>query len=231
MPPRKSPGIVFFDFDNTITPFDVLDGVIEEFAVDNGWMALEKKWQAGKIGSKECLEGQLRSLRTNPKALAAYLSRVPIDPFFAPLLTLLRKRKLEFMIVSDSFEFLIQNILRHHGLDGIPVFANQLHFEGDRLWPSFPFTSPECSRCAHCKKQHILKAKDRLTVYVGDGLSDICPAEQADWVFAKSKLLEHMQQNGLPCKPFETLKDLCAFFDHGNVPRLLEEPSSFALLG
>ena len=63
MSPEKKGTVVFFDFDNTLTSFDVLDALIERFSINEDWKALERAWQAGRIGSKECLEGQLRSIR------------------------------------------------------------------------------------------------------------------------------------------------------------------------
>ncbi len=67
---------VFFDFDNTITDFDVLDGIIEQFSVNRDWVAYEEAWKKGKIGSRQCLEGQLRSIRVERAQLHDYLKTV-----------------------------------------------------------------------------------------------------------------------------------------------------------
>ncbi|MEW6171254.1 MAG: hypothetical protein AB1472_06850 [Candidatus Omnitrophota bacterium] len=69
--PRYS---VFIDFDNTITPFDILDDIVERFSINKNWVALEKKWKEGKIGSQECLEGQLSLVRISKNALLKYLA-------------------------------------------------------------------------------------------------------------------------------------------------------------
>ena len=37
---------VYFDFDNTITKFDVLDAIIEQFSIDREWVAYEEDWRA-----------------------------------------------------------------------------------------------------------------------------------------------------------------------------------------
>lgn len=213
------PVIVFFDFDNTLTDFDVLDAVIRRFSVNEDWVTFEEAWQAGNIGSKECLEGQLQSLRLDQKVLSNYLKTIKLDPYFKKLLTLLNHEKIESMILSDSFSYFIHEILGHHQITGIPVYANELEFDYDRLIPSFPFQSPDCRRCAHCKKQHVLKAADKITVYIGDGLSDICPAEHADIVFAKGKLYEHFQKIGKPCKHFQSLQDIYLFSSYRSLHR------------
>ncbi len=210
----KKGWMIFFDFDNTLTPFDVLDKVIERFAVDDRWKVFEQAWQSGKIGSRECLEGQLESVRVVRKTLSEYLAGVPVDPAFSRLLVLLKQKGIDFMIVSDSFTYLIQEILRHNGVvEPIKIYANRLRFQKDRLIPSFPFASKDCARCAHCKKRHVLKNKGKMTVYVGDGLSDICPAEQADLVFAKAALLDVFKNNKKPCVPFKNLANVAAFFE------------------
>src|SRR5580698_5717716 len=80
---------VFFDFDNTMTVSDVLFEVIRRFSINDKWIALEKAWHEEKIGTKECLEGQLRNVRVTKKALNKFLSKVELDPHFHQLLVLL----------------------------------------------------------------------------------------------------------------------------------------------
>lgn len=54
--------IVFFDFDNTISTCDVFDSMLPRFSKDAFWIKLEKRWKSGKIGSKACLEGQIKGM-------------------------------------------------------------------------------------------------------------------------------------------------------------------------
>ena len=205
--------IVFCDFDNTITSFDVLDVIIERFSINKNWIEFENAWQAGKIGSKECLEGQLQSVRVTKQALSQYLSTIEVDPCFSKLLISLKEKGIESVIVSDSFNFIIKEILRHNSVEKIRVYANVLRFHKDKLIPSFPYASKDCTKCAHCKKKHILENKDKRTIYVGDGLSDVCPAQEADLVFAKGSLLKHLQKIRKPCREFWNLADVRAYFE------------------
>ena len=94
---RLSESQVFFDFDNTITAFDVLDGIIERFSVNRDWIAYEEAWKKGKIGSRQCLEGQLRSIRVERPQLHAFLETVSIDASFSRLLALLHRFAPEHM--------------------------------------------------------------------------------------------------------------------------------------
>jgi len=204
--------MVFFDFDNTLTGVDVLDAVIERFSVNQDWVAYEEAWKAGRIGSRECLEAQLRSVRVSEKKLARYVREIPLDPFFPRLFQWLREKKIPSVILSDSFSFIIKTILRHHRIRHDAIFANELRFEKDRLVPSFPYASKDCSRCAHCKKIHLLAHTDKTRIYVGDGLSDVCPALEADKVFAKGSLLTHLKSRGRSCTAFCDLEEVYKFF-------------------
>jgi len=205
--------IVFFDFDNTITSFDILDDIIERFSTNKKWTKFEEDWANGKIGSKECLEGQLKSVRVARGALSEYLSTIELDPSFKKLITLFKKKKIQFVIVSDSFSFIIKEILHHNGIRGIKVYANELKFHKNELIPSFPYTSKDCLKCAHCKKKHILENKGKKTIYIGDGLSDVCPAQEADLVFAKESLLNHLRKIQKPCTEFKNLGDVYTYFE------------------
>lgn len=209
----QKPLIVFLDFDNTITDCDVLDAVIERFSINQDWVKYEEEWKAGKIGSKECLEAQLRSVRVSQRDLEAYARQIPIDPHFPKLLQIFREKEIPCQILSDSFSFMIHTILTQHGIRAVPVYANELGFKEDRLIPSFPYVSKDCTRCAHCKKTHMVGHADKARVYVGDGLSDVCPSFEADFVFAKGALMAYLEGKGEPFTAFRDLGQVVAFFE------------------
>ena len=205
---------VFFDFDNTLTRFDILDDIIKRFSINRQWQVFERAWRTGKIGSRKCLEGQLRSVRITKQELLKHLAGVKIDPHFPKFFAMLKREGLKPTILSDSFTFIVDSILKNNGIEGVRVYANGLRFSKDRLVPYFPYTHPYCPSCAHCKKKNLLKkgVRDKIIMYVGDGLSDICPAECSDLVFAKGKLLEHFRRRRRLCVAFNNLKDIHNYF-------------------
>ena len=211
---RLSDCLVFFDFDNTITPFDVLDDIISKFAIDNKWVTYERNWEKGKIGSLDCIKGQLKSIRVSKEGLRSYLAGIKIDPYFHEVIDLLKRDGLKPIILSDSFNFIIDTILRHNGVKEARIYANGLKFNKNRLSAYFPNTNRHCIRCAHCKKKNLLKngIRDKIIMYVGDGLSDICPAECSDIVFAKGRLLEHCRRTKRLCIAFRDLRDIYNYF-------------------
>ena len=203
---------VFIDFDNTITLGDVLDSVIEKFAADRSWIALEEEWAAGRLGARDCLDGQLRCLRAEWPAFARHLDGVVFDAGFRGLVDLLRAEGVELTISTDNFDLFVRHILTRQGFADLPVLANRVELNGDRVIPSFPYYNPDCPGCAHCKKTHFLPPNDdgRLVVYIGDGRSDRCPSRHADIVFAKSGLLTYLQSENIPCLAFGGLADVTA---------------------
>lgn len=210
--PRLSQCRVFFDFDNTITFFDVLDDIIERFSVNREWVAFEKAWKKGQISSRQCLEGQLRSVRITRKDLLLYLSLVKIDPRFHKFLAILKSEGMKPVIISDSFTFIINHILKNNGISGVRVYANSLKIVKDKIVPFFPHTNKHCNLCAHCKRKTLKKdIGDKVVIYIGDGRSDICPAEYSDLVFAKGILLEHFRKTKRLCIGFNNIEDIYGY--------------------
>ena len=206
--------IAFLDFDNTITKSDCLDNIIARFSYDKRWIQLEEKWKRGEIGSRDCLKGQMKCVRISKRALDRYLATVKLDPYFKKLIKLLGKKKVETIILSDNFDYILRRILRAETFGNLNIFANKLGFAKDRLIPDFPFGKKDCTFCGHCKTSNLLENVDRDSTifFIGDGLSDICPAQYADIVFAKQDLLAYYKNNKAHCLPFKGLKDVYDYF-------------------
>ena len=204
---------VFFDFDNTITDFDVLDNIVENYSVDKKWVTFEKAWKRGEIGSRECLSGQFRSVRIDKKDLTRYLSKIKIDPYFKKIVALLKKSGVDPIIVSDSFSLFLKSILKNNGIGSIKIYSNEIKVSGNKLIPSFPYQHKTCKVCGNCKMGHLSKngAAEKVLIYIGDGLSDLCPAKNSDIVFAKGNLKRYLTKEGKPFLSFDNLKDVYSF--------------------
>ncbi|MFA5092749.1 MAG: MtnX-like HAD-IB family phosphatase [Candidatus Omnitrophota bacterium] len=209
--PKKC--VVFFDFDNTIATCDVFDNMLLLFSKDDRWVELEKRWKSGRIGSKTCLEGQLRGMDLNVKALDAYLSKIKLDTYFKPVYQFLRVKKVKTYILSDNYDYIINRILKINKIKDLKVYANKLRFSKTKLITDYPFKNKDCQICAHCKTKNLLaKAKkDSTIVYVGDGESDACPAKHAHIIFAKDHLLRHLKESKLDYMAFNNLKDVLVY--------------------
>ena len=201
---------VFIDFDNTISQGDVLDSVVEKFAHDETWRDLEESWVTGKIGARECLNGQLSIVKATDNALHAHLATIQIDPGFHDLIKVIEDEHIEYAILSDNFDLILKPILKRLGLSRIACFSNKLERNGDYFTPSFPYWNKDCPGCAHCKKTHFTPrgTDKRKVIYIGDGRSDICPSLHSDIVFAKDSLLTYLNKSGVSCIPYHDLAEV-----------------------
>lgn len=200
--------VLFVDFDNTISRGDVLDSVIGAFSRTTQWTQWQTEWRENRISTLECLRRQVGNLEVDKDTLLEYVGHVAIDPDFVHLQDWAASTGTELIIVSDNFEVILREILGRHAIVAPPIFANTLTFEGKRTIPSFPYRSATCVRCAHCKASHFVRYEGYQIIYVGDGLSDICPAMRADRVFAKDSLAAYLLAQDKPFVAFEGLRDV-----------------------
>jgi 2-hydroxy-3-keto-5-methylthiopentenyl-1-phosphate phosphatase len=203
--------VLFFDFDNTITQGDVLDRVIERFSVTDEWRRWEDAWSRGEVSTQECLEHQIAGLRASQAELVDFVADFPIDPSFETIVRWAASEQIQLIIASDNFSCLVRQILSTKAFAELPLFANELTFSGNRPKAHFPYTSRDCARCANCKVTHFRRFRGCSTIYVGDGLSDVCPALAADLVFAKDSLAEYLDSRGVGFQPFVSLESVDDF--------------------
>jgi len=206
--PATQKAVLFVDFDNTISCGDVLDSVIETFSPTPQWQSWQLAWRENRISTLECLQRQVGGLEVDKDTLLDFVQGATIDPDFVRLQDWAADTGTELIVVSDNFDVILRAILTRQGIALPPIFANALAFEGRRVIPSFPYRSPSCARCAHCKAIHLERYRGAQIVYIGDGLSDICPALRADWVFAKDSLAGYLRAQNKPFVPFANLGEV-----------------------
>ena len=180
--------LVLCDFDNTISTSDVTDTLLQRFGMP-GHEELENDWVAGN----DCL------------------NEITIDPHFPQFVKTLQKYNIDLRIVSDGLDYAIDAILQCYGLESIPIYANHLIQTGERSWKlEFPYESANCKKkSGHCKCIHTRRQSgdSRRIIYVGDGASDYCVSHQADWILAKSNLIDYCRKNQLSHSPIQSFAD------------------------
>jgi 2,3-diketo-5-methylthio-1-phosphopentane phosphatase len=188
---------VFVDFDGTISLEDTTDVILERFA-DPSWQKVEADWLSGQIGSRDCLAQQIDLMRASPQELDSVCREIPLDPHFPELVALCRRHGVEVAVISDGLDRLVTRMLSDAGIN-VPVFANRLTYTGDNRWKlEFPYASSACRAAAgNCKCLALTKDLASARILIGDGRSDFCAAETADFVIAKGALAQHCQANGI----------------------------------
>ena len=227
---KITPNLHFFlDFDGTITTEDVVDRILEKFA-DSNWKTIEADWVSGKIGSRECLEKQVGCLKGTPDEIREELQQISVDPGFVAFLQSAQRLAVPVTIVSDGFDFFIQEILKEilrdipNLLKAVPIYSNALQFDEGKWKPSFPHDVMCHHGCANCKPVIMKKLASRVdtVIVVGDGLSDRYAAKKANLTFAKARLLDVCRENHYPHRRFS---------DFGDIQKWLEETITTSMRG
>lgn len=203
---------IFVDFDGTITKKDVGEHMFLEFGDAQKARDIIKLWIEGEISSVDTWTLLCKTIPVFEKdKFDSFLDTITIDEGFHSFVDYCRQHNFELTILSDGLDYYINYILNKEGIGSVKVFSNKLTLgpKGE-LIPSFPYRDEECRQCANCKRNHILDSTgdDEYSFYVGDGLSDICPAQYSDFVFAKNSLLKYCEKNSINFFPFTTFEDV-----------------------
>jgi 2,3-diketo-5-methylthio-1-phosphopentane phosphatase len=202
---------IFCDFDGTISTVDIGDALFDRFSNREPWLG---ELMARRLHIREYWIRVAAALYQplTLDALDAFLREVPIDPGFDDLLAVRREHRLPFTIVSDGLDLYIERYLTLHGIEPLPIFCNRATLTPDgALEIGYPLAWEGCDCfCATCKRNVVLTEADpaAIIVYIGDGVSDFCPAEHADIVFAKKSLAAYCNEHRIPHHPFATLADV-----------------------
>lgn len=202
---------LFCDFDGTITPEDVGNRLFRTYGGSRAEEIVEQ-YRAGLINARECLsrECEAAGLLTR-EMVESFADRWPVDPRVREFFGFCRSHDIPVTILSDGLDCYVERILRREGLESIPFFANRAVFRsGGGISPEFPYRDEHCDLCGNCKRNHIvtMSADDDVIVYVGDGLSDRCPARYADVIFAKGSLIGHCQRENISYFEFRNFGDI-----------------------
>lgn len=195
------------DFDGTLVNDDMTDLILENFA-EISWKNIENDWLNGKISAKQCMQQQIRllSARIDKNSLADFCKKIPLQNGVLEFLQFRNDNNFPTIIVSDGIDFVIQTILEAHQIDKkIPVFSNNLQIlQNANFDLRFPYFEQNClAKSGMCKcavtKNFLAKYNLGKFFLIGDGLSDICLAKQADFIFCRKnyKLAEFCREQHL----------------------------------
>lgn len=181
------------DFDGTICPDDVSEGILQEFASPE-WREIDLEFQSGEIGSRECLVRQGQLLSGRKEAMLDFaLGQFAVELSFRPFVEWARESGIDAVVASDGLGFYVEPMLRAAGIEGLTVYANDTVLEdGQPPKFSFPNGHPICVGCGTCKMLVVQVSRERSgpVAFVGEGHSDRYGALYADLVFAKKHLID-----------------------------------------
>lgn len=213
----RSPFNLICDFDGTISSVDSTDLILSRFAPLK-WEEVERQWEAGLISARECMFRQVGMLKVTRESLNHALDEIPLTPGFAQFAAFAENHGLKPRIVSDGLDYVIKRILAAHRLKNIPIVANRLVFTEQGLKLEFPYSRSTCGsgvcKCAAAEAPGPM-------ILIGDGRSDLCLADRADFVLARQgqSLERHCLANGLPFASYQNFYDIIDFFE-----KILDRP-------
>ena len=191
---------------------DSVNSFFELYA--KNWMDSEKLWIEGKISSKENAIIQVGLLKNvSQKQLDDYIDSIEIDDYFLDFVDYVKSRNIKLTILSDGFDLFIQKILERYNLD-IPYYANKLIYKNGDFSIEFPYYEENCDKKAGMCKCH--KVKEDKFCYIGDGVSDLCIASKADFLFATKNLYKYCNENNIKCSHFNSFRNIIDMLDMCN---------------
>jgi len=211
--PRPLPmkKLILCDFDGTISVRDMGYVLVNQFTLGN-WEAIDRDFREGKIGSKGAYSQISKILKGDESAILRFVQEhSDIDPSFSIFYRSCREKNIDIKIVSDGLDFYIKKILEIHHLSEIPFYANRTHFRDEgSIDISFPHSEEECGLCGTCKKKLIqMHRKEYDSIFfIGNGLSDRCAAQEADFVFAKDSLYTYCIEQDITCHFFKDFREI-----------------------
>jgi 2,3-diketo-5-methylthio-1-phosphopentane phosphatase len=208
---------MFIDFEGTITSGDVGYEMFSKFTNGLNESTVDL-YRNGKINSFECLERECEIWNQAPpdqKAIFEFLANRQLRAGFPEFVSFLGEQGITPVILSEGFDFYIDHILKVRGLGDIERISNRARIDDGVISPEFPYYGQGCGQCSNCKGYHIRKSTlpGDISVFIGDGHSDVHASECADLLFARSFLKYHLAENGRFFYNFEDFHDIRMIFD------------------
>jgi len=197
------------DFDGTITEKDVAQMILDKYAGPQ-WFEIEKEYRAKKMGTRGAISRQFALVKASRSELLSFVDGVAsLDPHFKKFFKYVEGEGQRLEVVSEGLDFYIKYLLNKWKLN-LPLRTNKTTITENTITISHPFGDPHCTLCGTCKMGRVLelRGKGYEVVYFGNGYSDICPALEADKVFAKGVLATLCEEEQREFMRFENFNDV-----------------------
>ncbi|BBW96943.1 2-hydroxy-3-keto-5-methylthiopentenyl-1-phosphate phosphatase [Geobacillus sp. FSL W8-0032] len=204
--------VLFCDFDGTITENDNIIAIMKQFAPPE-WEALKDDILAERISVQEGVGKMFSLLPSSLKGEIVDFLRgtARLREGFREFAAWTKEQGIPLYVVSGGIDFFVYPLL-----DGIIerecIFCNGSDFSGATIRITWPYACDgECQNGCGCCKPSLLRKLSRPDGYhvvIGDSITDVAVAKQADYVLARDFLLQKCQELGLPHAPFATFFDV-----------------------
>ena len=205
------PLLIACDFDGTITQRDTLHVVMDAFGPRGLWESIEPRMRSGEITVEQAMQEEFGSVHaTIDEVREVVLAAAPLRAGFPALMAWAADQGHELVIMSAGFRSLIDIVFGVATVEGLEIVSNDARFSRDGCEIIWSLPGGPCERCGRSCKRHALaeRRRGRPAVYIGDGISDRCPALDADIVFARDGLAEFLDEQGRTYQSFDDFFDI-----------------------
>ena len=200
--------LVQCDFDDTITVGNVSTAIRAAFAPDE-WRRHEEEYLAGKYSVEESNIRQFPLVKATRGEIEAFvLAEVVVRDGFGEFVAYCQRTGIRLAVVSSGLDMYIEPTMRREGLEHLEVHSGRAKFTGSGIQVTYADPCGTVIRQGF-KESFVREFKRRgyTIIYIGDGLSDIAPATEADHVLARSTLERHFKASTLPYSNFRNFED------------------------
>ncbi len=195
--------IIQCDFDGTIVRNN-LSVLLREKYARGDWQKIDSDYLHGHLTVEQSNKLQFALIKEPKERLQEFARQhIELRPGLVEFVRYCQESGIPFVIVSSGLDFYIEPILAEIGMPDLELYCGQTSFGKDGVAVSY--ADPEGNIINEgFKRKHLssLKQRDNNIVYIGDGLSDLEAARQADHVFATGHLLDLLSAESVPCHGF-----------------------------
>ena len=201
--------IIQCDFDGTIIRNN-LSVLLRERYAGGDWQKIDCDYLHGHLSVEQSNKLQFALIKEPKGRLQAFVRQhIELRPGFVEFVRYCQENAIHFAIVSSGLDFYIEPVLASIGMLDLELHCGRTSFGKDGIDVSY--YDPEDNIINKgFKRKHLslLKKRDNNVVYIGDGLSDLEAAYQADHVFATGQLLDLLDTQSIACSAFSDFYDL-----------------------
>jgi len=201
--------LVQCDFDDTIADGNVSAAIREAFCADE-WRVVREEYYAGKHSVEESNQKQFTLFRASEEELLDFIHKtVVVRDGFKEFAEYCDSVGIKLVVVSSGLDLYVEPTLQRLGIKDVEAHTAKARITSSGI--VLDYFSPSGRLITRGFKEAFLrefKNRGYTVIYVGDGLSDVGPATEADFVIARSRLERHLKAHGLPYYGFRTFDDV-----------------------
>ncbi len=201
--------IIQCDFDGTIIKNN-LSVLLREKYARGDWQKIDSDYLRGHITVEQSNKLQFALIKEPKERLQAFVRQhIELKPGFIEFIRYCQESAILFAIVSSGLDFYIEPVLAEIGMPDLELHCGRTSFTRSGI--DVTYYDPAGNIVSEgFKKKHLTWLKERGTniIYLGDGLSDLEAARQADHVFATGHLLDLLDIHCIERSAFSDFHDL-----------------------